>query len=141
MTVITLTAAKVAAAHPQHAELYPAIPGEAVTKGLALYRIAATGKYGIADANVSGKQQFRGVAVEAGGADQGISILKRGALFGYDLSGLAYDDPVYLSDTAGAFDTAAGTLSVICGRVIALTDKGIRTKVLYIEADWLRAWA
>lgn len=140
MTVITVTAAQVAVANPERAEIYTAILTQAVTKGLALYTVAATGKYDIADANDAGKQQFRGVALEAGGADQAVSFLKKGMLYGYDLSGLNYDALVYLSDTAGAFDTAAGTLSVLCGRVVPLSDRD-RTKVLYIDADWLRTWA
>jgi hypothetical protein len=51
-----------------------------------------------------------------------------------------YDDPAYLSDTAGTLADAAGTMSVNAGRVVALPDASA-SKVLYVEADWLRTWA
>jgi hypothetical protein len=136
MTAITVTAAKVAVVFPKDAEIYNVVLAEAVTAGQALYQ-TTSGTYGIADANAAGKQQFRGVALEAANAGEGISMLKRGILAGYTLG--TYDDEVYLSDTAGAFDTAEGTLSVKCGRVMGLADPDL-TEVLYVEADWLREW-
>lgn len=136
MTAITVTAAKVGVVFPEQAEVYNVVAAEALTKGLALYQ-TTSGTYGIADANVSGKEEFRGVSLEACSAGEGISMLKRGILSGYTLA--TYEDEVYLSDTAGAFDTAPGTMSVKCGRVMSLTDPGL-TEVLYVEADWLREW-
>lgn len=136
-----LTGQKVMPVHPTLAEIYSVVLAEAMTQGQASYLVATTGKYGIADANAAGKQQFRGIVLESGGAGQGVGLLKRGAVWGYDLSGLNYDAPVYLSDTAGALADAAGTMSVIVGRVMPLTDAGTLTKVLYIYADWLRAWS
>jgi hypothetical protein len=47
---------------------------------------------------------------------------------------MAYDDIAYLSATSGALAT---TGSVFCGRIVALTDPAL-TKVLYVDADWLR---
>lgn len=141
MSDITVTADSVAIVYPILAETFPVKVVEAVTRGLAGYQIAATGKYGIADANAAGKQQFRGLFLDAGAAGQGgISLLKKGFVAGFDLSAMSYDDPVYLSDNVGAFATTAGTMSVICGRVFGMSDDA-RTKVLYIDADWLRAWS
>lgn len=137
MTVIVVTAANVEPVNPENAEIYNGIAEEALTKGLALYQ-TTTGTFGIADANVAGKQQFRGVALDKVNAGEGFSYMKQGILPGYTLGG-TYDDEVYLSDTAGAFDTVTGTLLVKCGRVIAMSDPAL-TKVLYIEADWLREW-
>jgi hypothetical protein len=125
--------------HSNKAEVVDLIAAEAITKGQAVYQTSA-GKAGVADANAGGKQQFRGIALVAAGAGQPCPVLKRGYLSGFGLSGVAYDGPVYLSDTAGALADGAGTLSVICGRVTALTDPDL-TKVLYVDADWLRAWA
>jgi len=133
---ITVTAAEVAVVFPEPAEIYNGVAAEALTKGLALYQ-TTSGTFGIADANAAGKQQFRGVALEAVNAGEGFSFLKRGILAGYTLA--TYNDAVYLSDTAGAFSTVAGTLSVVCGRVMSLADPSL-TEVLYIEADWLRNW-
>ena len=64
-------------------------------------------------------------------------MLKKGILAGFTLA--TYEDEVYLSDTAGALDTAPGTLLVKVGRVISLADPSL-TEVLYVEADWLREW-
>lgn len=140
MADISVTAANVEPIHPDRCVIYDFIAGEALTKGQAVYQIAASGKAGVADANAAGKQQFRGIALETVAAGQPVSVLKEGAVSGYDLSGMAYDAAAYLSDTAGALGTAAGTLSVVCGRVVGVTDASV-TKGLYICADWLRAWA
>jgi hypothetical protein len=139
MTVINRTAAQVGPIFPDLAEIFDVIAAEAVTAGSAAYQ-ASTGKFGLADANAAGKQQFRGLFLMKKGADQAVSVLKRGHVGGFDVSALAYDAPIYLSDTAGELDTAAGTLSVQVGRVVAMPDSA-RTKVIYIEADWLRTWA
>lgn len=139
MAAITVTAAHVGPIYPENAEIYDVIAAEAVTAGAAGYQVAASGKFGIADANAAGKEQFRGIFLMKKGANQAVSILKRGHVGGFDVSGMDYDDPVYLSDTAGALDTAPGTLEVVVGRVVALPDAN-RTKVIYIDADWLRTW-
>lgn len=138
MADITVTAAQVGVVFPAEAEIVNVVLAEAVTVGQALY-VNSSGTYGLADANASGKQQFRGIALEGGGAGQGISMLKRGTLYGFTLSG-AYDSLAYLSDTAGALADAAGTMTVNAGRVAPMSDND-KTKVLYVEADWLRAWS
>lgn len=140
MADLTLTAAQVAPVFPQLAEIYSGILAATVTQGQANYLVAASGTYGVADANDSGKEQFRGLALEGGGAGQAISILKEGHVYGYDLSGMDYDDLVYLSDTAGKLADAAGTMEVVVGRVVPLTDSSL-TKVLYVDANWRTQWS
>ena len=136
MADISVTAAKVAVVFPEQAEIYNVVLAEAVTAGQSLYQ-TVSGTHGIAQADALAKRQFRGVALEAANAGEGISMLKRGILAGYTLA--TYEDEVYLSDTPGAFDTTPGTLLVKCGRVISLADPAL-TEVLYVEADWLREW-
>jgi hypothetical protein len=119
--------------------IIPVVAAETVANGQAGY-LASTGKYGIADANAAGKQQFRGIFVEAAGAGQGTSLIQRGRVGGYDLSGLAYNALVYLSDTAGALADAAGTMSVVVGRVVPMSDADF-TKVLAVEVNWLANWS
>lgn len=130
------TAAHVNISDPQYAETYPVLLGETASNGHA----AAWNNQGravLARADQAARQQFRGVLVgRQGGA---MSLVKRGRLGGYDVSALDYDAPVYLSDTPGAFDTAPGLVSVRVGRVVPASDPQ-RTKLLYIEADWLRQW-
>lgn len=139
MADITLTAAQIAPVFPDSAEIYDFIAAVTITAGQAVY-INSSGKVALCDTNAAGAQQFRGVALNGGGAGQAISVLKEGHVYGYDLSGLAYDAPVFASDTAGALGTAAGTMSVNVGRVVPLSESSL-TKVLYICADWLRTWA
>lgn len=136
---LTLTAAQIAACYPMNAEILDVIVTEAVAAGEALYQLT-TGKFGVADANAGGKQQFRGIALRAAAANQVVPMLKRGHVFGFAVSAVNADSALFLSDTAGDIATSAGTLSVNVGRVTALTD-GSGTRIVYIEADWLRTWA
>jgi hypothetical protein len=121
------------------AEIVDMIAVEAITAGQPVYQTSA-GKAGVADANGAGKQQFRGIALKAASAGKAVPVLKRGWIAGYVLTGVAYDGIVYLSDTAGSLGETTGTMTVHCGRCRAMTDPDL-TKVLYIEADWLRTWA
>lgn len=136
---VALTAAQIAPCYPGKAEIYDVIAAEAITKGEAVY-FTTSGTAGVADANASGKQQFRGIALETVGAGQAVSILKRGHCYGFTVSGLTPEDILYLSDTVGDLSTVVGTLTVNCGRVVCLPDSSL-TQVVYIDADWLRAWA
>ena len=139
MADIVVTAAQVGVVNPAECEIHDFIAAAAITAGQAVY-LTSSGTVNLADANAAGLQQFRGIALKSVGAGQPVSVLKRGRVYGFTISGLAYDAAVYLSDTAGALADAVGTMTVNCGRVTALTDPG-KTKVLYIEADWLRTWS
>jgi hypothetical protein len=139
MADITVTAAQVALCFPDKSERVDIIAVEAITAGQAVYQ-DTNGKAGVADANAAGKQQFRGIALSSAGAGQAVSVLVRGHVYGFTVSGMNGDALAYLSDTAGALSTTVGTMTVNCGRVTCLTD-GNLTKVLYICADWLRTWS
>lgn len=139
MADIALTAAQIASVFPEKSEIFDMIAAETITKGQAVYQTSA-GKAGLADADAAGKLQFRGIAMNGAAAGRPVSVCKKGHLYGFTISGLAYDAPVFLSNTAGALADAAGGTSINCGRVMPLTDKDL-TKVLYIEADYLRTWA
>ncbi len=137
MADIALVADRVDVVFPHSSEIIDVKLVEAVTRGQVVYQSTA-GTFGVADANAAGKQQARGIALRGGAAGETISILKRGVATGYTVAGLNADVALYLSDTAGALADGAGTLSVICGRVFALTDA---VKVVHFDFDWLRAWA
>lgn len=139
MADLTVTAAQVAACFPKQAEIYTFKAAETITAGQAVY-LTSSGTVGLCDTNAAGKQQFRGIALNGGGAGQAIDVLKEGHCYGFDLSGMDYDAIAYGSDTAGALGDGVGTLTVNAGRVAALPDASL-TKVLYVRADWLRAWA
>jgi hypothetical protein len=141
---IALTTAKVSRAWAGVGEVVvDGIALETLTIGQALYQDPTTGRFGVADANAGGKQQFRGITLKAAYAGQSIPILVKGFVEGFTISGMSYDDPAYLSDTAGYLSTAVGTMTVICGRVVASPDlqSGSLRKLLYIDADWNRIWA
>lgn len=123
---------------PEKAKIKPVKANETVANAQAAY-LASTGKYGLADANAAGKHQFRGIFLEAAGSGQGTSLLERGTVGGYDVSGMAYDALVYLSDTVGTLSSTAGTATIVVGRVVPMSDDDL-TKVIEIDtvftADW-----
>jgi hypothetical protein len=139
MADITVTAAKVGLVYPEKAEVFDFIAAASITAGQTLY-IDSNGKVNIADANGSGTLQFRGIALNAAGAGQAVSVLKKGHAFGFTVTSQSYDAALFLSNTAGSLADAAGATSINCGRVVSLPDSSL-TKVVYIEADWLRTWS
>ena len=128
---------RIAVVFPEQAEIYNVIAAETITEGEALYQ-TIIGTFGIADANDSGKEQFRGIALETAVSGTVLSMLKQGTLAGYTLPNP--DNIIYLSDTAGNLADAAGSMTVAVGRVTVLADPDA-TEVLYIEADWLNDWS
>ena len=135
MADIALTAAQIEPLFAAQAEIYNFIAGGTITKGQAVYMDSA-GKVQVADANAAGLQQAVGIALEGVVAGQAVSVLKRGHVAGFTLTSQAFDDGVYLSDTAGAVADAAGTLEVPVGRVTSLPQKGSITKCIYFDFRW-----
>lgn len=138
MADIVVTAAKVAVVYPEKADIRDYIAAETITAGQAVYFLT-TGKVGVADADAAGKQQFRGIALNGGGAGQAISVLHEGEVAGFTLAGNA-DTLVYLSINPGALADAAAILAVVAGRVKVLSDADL-TKVLYVKTQWEANWA
>jgi hypothetical protein len=142
MADLALTAARVAICFP-HSSLTEIVNGrasEALTTGQAVYLVAATGRFAIADAaEASGKAQFRGIALMGAGAGGAVSILIKGMVYGFTIAALNYDAQVFLSSTPGALADAAGFNNIKAARVVPLTDNDA-TKVLHVEADWLNNW-
>ena len=139
MTAIAVVAAEVGAVFGIQAEIIDLMAGGTITAGQVVYT-AATGKVAIADANATGLEQARGIALKGAVAGQVVPVLKKGGVEGFTVSGMDGDAVAYLSDTAGALDTAAGTLTVVCGRVMVLPD-GNSTKILYVDFSWASIWA
>ena len=107
MTDITVTAGNVGAIFSD-AKIRSSVLAEAMTAGLALYT-NSNGKGAKANAGALATAKFRGIVTQQGGAGQGVSVQKNSEIGGFDLSGLAYDAPVFLSATAGALcDTDPG---------------------------------
>ena len=140
MSASTVTARNVGVVEYLPHKIIPMRAAAAITRGQAIYQ-TALGKGDLADANGSGTIQFRGIALDTKAAGEIFNLLIEGPMEGADLSALDFDAPVYLSNTAGGLDTAAGGTTVIVGRVMALTEGAAGKKVLYVQADWLHVWA
>jgi len=129
---LTVTAAQVGACDPEKAEIVPGVAGVAIGAGEALYQIAASGKLGLADEDASAEaSHVWGVALESVGAGQGLSVLRKGAMYGFTLTGLNYGVACSLSNNPGALLDTGATTNIV-GRVMALSDANL-TKVLYID--------
>jgi hypothetical protein len=132
MADIALTAAKISPCFPEKAEIFSGIAGVTITAGQAVYIIAASGKLGLADEDASAEASYVwGIALNGGGAGQAIDVLRRGHVYGFTVSGLAYALPCSLSATAGALLDTGATTNIV-GRVVALSDADL-TKVLFVD--------
>lgn len=139
MADIALTAAQIGVVFPEKAEIFDGEALVTITAGQSLYVDPTTGKLGLCDANDTGKEQFAGIALNGGGAGQAISVLRRGAVYGFTLAG-NYWALAYQGDTAGTLaDAASATKTVRAGLIIALNDKA-KTKVLFVDAEMHAAW-
>lgn len=140
MSAIALTAAQVEPIDVSKCEIYSFLAAVTITQGQALYLLTA-GTVGLADADGSAPTpQFLGIALNAAGAGQAVSVLKRGRVGGFTVSGLNCGAKAYLSATAGGLDTAiTGTIASI-GMVVPMSDS-TPTKVLYIDASWATLYA
>lgn len=140
MTAISVTAAQVAPIDPLKADIRSYIAAVAITRGQAVY-IDTNGKVNLADANGSGTLQFRGIALNTVGANQAVDVLHDGEVAGFAVSGLNCDALVYVGNTAGGLDTAAGSTSIAAARVVAMTNGPANTKVLRVFTRWSENWA
>jgi hypothetical protein len=111
------------------------VAAEAIVAG-APVRIDTAGKFTNANGTTTTENRVWGVGTRTVAAGEPLTAVRNGTLDGYDLSGMAYDAPVYLSDTDGRLDTAAGTVSTVVGRVVPGTSTTLGTaydKILSVE--------
>lgn len=109
---------------------------EAVTAGQAARLSTTTGKLTKANGTVTAEARVKGIATRTPEAvGLGLTIIRKGFLDGYDLSALAYDAPIYLSDTDGRLSTVAGTVSVLVGRVVSAFAAGLNSADKILEID------
>jgi hypothetical protein len=109
---------------------------EAVTAGMAVRLSTTTGKFTKANGTGAAEARVWGVATKTVASGMPVTAIRKGVMDGWDLSGLSYDDPVYLSDTDGRLSTVAGTTNVVIGRVIPGTSVSLGTaydKILSVE--------
>lgn len=109
---------------------------ESMTPGQAARLDTSNGKFTKSNGTNAAEARMLGVLASKDGAGAAGTVVRKGILDGYDLSGLNYDAAVYLSDTDGALADAAGTVSVVVGRVIPGTSVNLGTaydKLLLVD--------
>lgn len=109
---------------------------EAITAGAPVRLDTSTGKFTNANGTTAPEARIWGIATRTVVAGEPLTAIRNGVLDGFDLSGMNYDAAVYVSDTDGRLDTAAGTVSTVVGRVIPATSTTLGTaydKVLSVE--------
>lgn len=102
-------------------EQYRHEAAEAIAAG-QVYRLDTNGKAVKADSSVARVNLF--MALNDVVAGQGVVGLKRGLVDGFNLDARAFNDQVFLSNTAGNIADAAGTASNIVGRVTSIAFSG-----------------
>jgi hypothetical protein len=121
MTNLAITAADVRIV--RIVEMLPDGPAnEALNAGEPVRLDTTTGKYTPANGTAAGEARVVGIAVNtAYVANETISVMRKGILdIGDAMDALAYDLPIYMSDTDGTLaDDASSTVDVVVGRVVA----------------------
>ena len=135
MAVLTVTAADVAPVKIVDQDTFP--PSEAIDAG-EVGNLDSNGELRLADASSAALAgNLQGIALRS--ANQagvvGVTIMRKGIVYlGAALDALAFDAPVYLSDTTGKLDSAAGTTSVVIGHVVPVwADETTPQKCLRID--------
>ena len=91
--------------------------GEAITAG-APVRSSTTGYFVNGNGTNATEAAIYGIATNTVIAGEAVTAVKKGVLDGFNFS-QAYAAPIYVSDTDARLGDAAGTVSVLVGRVIA----------------------
>lgn len=91
---------------------------EAILAGAPVFIDPTTAKFKNALGTTAPNARAYGIALRSVGAGESLTALIIGVLDGFTLDAQAYDLPIFLSDTSGRLGDAAGTVSVVVGRVI-----------------------
>lgn len=98
----------------------------AVTAG-QLVREDTNGKWVLTDADTAADIDKAYLALRTVAAGIALTALKKGEVDGFDLSALAYGANLFMSNTAGAIGTTAGTTSKIVGQVVSAHSQTLGT--------------
>jgi hypothetical protein len=135
MADITLTATAIAPYMVEECQIRSRTLAATVTAGQPVY-YDTNGKANPTDADsgTGRAHNFDGIALDAGAAGNTVRVLEEGWVYGYDLSGVAYNDPVFLSATAGTLATTTTASGVQVGKCDWRNDAGgTFTKVLRVD--------
>lgn len=134
MADIAVTASQVRIAQNWDVEIHNFLAAETITAGQPVY-LHTDGKLYVSDANDATDNQCDGIALDGGSANSGISVLKRGLVAGFTLAGNV-GSLVYVSNNVGALADAAGTTSLVVGKVVPTAEDGDIRKLLYVDIPW-----
>lgn len=96
----------------------PSFPASVDIDAAAAVRLDANGKWALASgADAAGSTHVH-VAAKKVRAGDSVTGIRNGVIDAYDVSALAFNAPIYLSNTPGKLGTTAGTVAVIIGRVV-----------------------
>ena len=112
------------------------VAAEAIGAGQAVRIDTANGKFTKSNATSAAEARTYGIAVKTVAAGEPVTAIRKGVLDGVDISALAYDADVHLSNTDGALADAAGTTARIVGRVIGGANTTLGTamdKLLFVD--------
>lgn len=90
-------------------------------------RANTSGQWALANATDAANSAAPYLALKACNAGEYLTASRVCKVDGLAVTGMAYDAPIYLSDTAGTLATTAGTVSVILGRVKPATATPVGT--------------
>lgn len=132
MAVVTVTAARVRPVAIIHEETKPA--AVTITRGQIVTQ-DANGKWVLALATtIANAGTIRGIALKDVIAGQSLTVLRMGLIdIGDGMTALAFNATLFLSDTSGAIDTAAGTGSYILGYVDSAWAATAADKLMFVN--------
>ena len=133
MTTIVSTAADVRAIY-EDAVIRHVKTGAAVTAGqLVYYSTAGSGL--LATAATVTTAEARGIALDTVGSGGITRLVIEGEVAGFTIT-QNVDAVVYVGDTAGTLNDAAGTISAAFGRVVPITTANGVVKAIRIRANY-----
>ena len=108
---------------------------ETIAAGAPVRIDTSAGTFTNANGSSAAEARVYGIATRSVAAGEPVTAIRRGILDGFTFS-QAYDAAIYLSNTDGRLADAAGTTSVIVGRVVPGTATTLGTaydKLLSVE--------
>jgi len=102
---------------PSHNDQATYVAAEAIAEGAPIRIDTTNGRWTNANGTVVGEAASH-IAMHRATAGQSLTGVRRCLLDGYVLDALAYNAPVYVSNTDGRLGDTAGTVSQIVGRVV-----------------------
>lgn len=100
--------------------------GEAITAG-APVRFDASGNFVNGNGTTATEAAVYGIATRTVASGEAVTAVAKGVLDGFDFSSQDYGDVIYVSDTDARIGDAAGTTSVVVGKVISAWGQQIGT--------------